>query len=76
MRLEPLVRVMVDTLSDTEVGIGVVEINIGQDVSQERFGALESIFQCFDILRGRIASSIRWLVIRAICVKDSSALCI
>lgn len=69
MRLEPLVGGKVHALSDTKVSIRVVEVNIGKDVSQESFGALEPIFQCFDILRGWIASSIRWLVIGAICVK-------
>ena len=70
MRLKPLVGVNVHALSDTEISVGVVEIHIGKYVFQESFGALESIFQCLDILRGWIASSIRWLVIGALCVKE------
>lgn len=73
MRLEALVGGKVYLLGDT---IGVIEIDIGKDVTEESFSALESVFQCFDILRGWIASSIRWLVIGTICVKERLALCI
>ena len=55
MRMKSLVGGQVYVLSDT---IRVVEIDIWEDVSKEGFGALESVFQRFDILRGWIASSI------------------
>ena len=41
MRMKPLVGGQVYVLSDT---IGVVEIDIREDISKEGFGALESIF--------------------------------
>lgn len=58
LRLGTLVRGKVHALSNTKISIGVVEVNIGKDVSQESFGALKSMFQCFDILRGWIASPV------------------
>ena len=73
MRLESLVWGKVDALSDTKVCIRVVEINIGKNVAEESLGALEPIFQSFYILRGWIASAIRWLVIGAVCVQEYSA---
>ena len=76
MRLESLVRGKIDTLSDTKVSIGVVEIDMGKDIPEESFGALEPIFQGFYILRGWIASPIGWLVIGAVCVQEYSASCI
>ena len=73
MRLESLVWGKVDALGDTKVCIGVVEINIGKNVSEESFGALEPSFQSFYILRGWIASPIGRLVIGAVCSQEYSA---
>lgn len=44
MRLEPIASGKMYVLGDTEVSIGVVEINIGKDIFQESFGTLESVF--------------------------------
>ena len=65
VKLEALRGGKVRTLSDA---IRVIKVDIWEDVSQKSFGALKSIFQCFDILRGRVASSIRWLVICTVCI--------
>ena len=73
MRLESLVWGKVDALSDTKVCIGVVEINMGKNIAEESFGALEPIFQRFYILRGWITSPVRWLVVGAVCVQEYSA---
>lgn len=73
MRLEALVGGKVHVLSDT---LGVVEIHVWKKVSYESFGALEPAFQFFNIVRGWVTSSIRWLIIGTFCVKDWSALCI
>lgn len=73
MRLEPLVRGKVHVLSDT---FGIVEIHVRKNVSYESFGTLEPAFQFFNIVRGWVTSSIRWLVIGTFCVKDWSALCV
>ena len=44
MRLQSLTGGKLHALIDAKVGIGIVEINIREDISQESFRALESIF--------------------------------
>lgn len=63
---------IMDALWDGSIEVGVVQIDVWEDRAEESFGPLKTFLQALDILRGRIAFSVRRLIVGAICIREST----
>lgn len=50
-----------------QIELGIIEVDIGQDDTDEGFSLVQTILEGFDILRGGIATTVGRLVVGAFC---------